>query len=288
MKKKILYTLSLLVTLLLLVLAGCDVRYEYETYANASAYAAGNARISFNVAVLDVDWIGGQVKLEYTDDDILSLTEEIDFNAETTDFDWTSNEDWKMRWQINGTTLQIKYAKSGARLVNNLQKTLTIKVPKRTDLWSLTVKTVSAGIDAALNTWGASFETVSGNINYTGLVTNALDIETVSGEIAIVTATAPSLITFETVSGDVKYIAEKSMPAKIEADSVSGNFTLTLPFSASFRAWLHSVSGNMQVDSAFSATNQGSSVIVGGGTNIIDAESVSGNLRIVRGNGTNE
>ena len=193
MKKKFLFIPLFALFLSAFLLTGCDGQQgeqnRYETYVNAARYAMGNAEVSINVTYLDVDWVGGQVNLEYTDDAFFSYTESVDRNTETMDFDLAKNEDLNMRWMIDRATLRIKYAKSGAKLIDKIRKTLTIKVPKRTDLSSLSVKTVSARIESELDAWRANFETVSGRINCMGTFTNNLNFETVSGDVKYSTQT---------------------------------------------------------------------------------------------------
>lgn len=220
----------------------------------------GNARVSINVTHLDIDWVGGQVNLEYTDDAFFSYTEQVNRNTETMDFDLEKNEDLNMRRIIDGTTLRIKYAKSGAKLIDKLRKTLTVKVPKRTDLSSLTVKAVSARIESELDAWRANFETVSGRINCMGTFTNNLN--------------------FETVSGDVKY-STQTLPSEIDADTVSGNVVFNFPLSASFTVAFESVSGNLHTDSAFAGTHNGRFFTVNGGSSKIKTETVSGDCTLI-------
>lgn len=235
---------------------GCDrfgnFNGSYGSYSNFSRYTVGNGTAA-NVSSIDVEWVNGQVNLEYTDGNEISFQEQ-------TDYDLESNEDVKMRWYLDGTTLKIKYAKSGAKIVDNLRKTLRVTVPNGTALQELDVETVSANIDCTVNARSADFETVSGKINFSN---------------AVVT----SNLKFETVSGDVKYSAQ-TLPSEIDAETVSGNMLFTLPLNSSFRVEFDSVSGNFNPDASFAGVQTGKFYTVGSGTTLIGAETVSGNLTI--------
>ncbi len=252
MKKR--YILFPLIVLFLVCLfAGCvGQNGRYETYSGASRYIAGGGNVA-NAAFLDVDWVGGQVNLEYSDGTDFSFSEE-------TDFDLESNDNMKMRWYLDGATLRIKYAKSGAKLVENLKKTLTVKIPKTATLTELDVETVSANINSKLNAQTADFETVSGSISVTESVIS-------------------SSLTFDSVSGEVKYSAA-TLPLKTEADSVSGNLEFSFPTAASFMIEFDSVSGALNADNAFNGTRNGKYYTVNGGSTKIEADTTSGNLNL--------
>ncbi len=256
MKKR--YFLLPLFTIFLVaaLFAGCDrfgnFKGTYGSYSNASRYSAGGGTAA-SVSSIDVEWVNGQVNLEYTDGNTFSFKEE-------TDYDLESNEAVKMRWYLDGTTLKIKYAKSGAKVVDNLRKTLTVTVPESAVLQELDVETVSANIDCDLNARKADFETVSGKINFSNAaVTNTLK--------------------FDTVSGDVNYVAN-TLPASLNAETVSGDLRFTFPESASFSVKFESVSGDLNADGAFNGTQNGKYFTVNGGLTKIDAETVSGDLTI--------
>lgn len=235
--------------------AGCDddgAKGRYESYSNASRYSVGSGTVA-SASSIDVEWIGGQVNLEYTDDGEISFREESDFDLE-------SNESVKMRWYLDGATLKIKYAESGTRVIDNLKKTLTVKIPSGTPLQELDVETVSADIDCTLGAAKADFDTVSGNIGLSdSVITGSLD--------------------FKTISGSVEY-STTALPYKIDAETVTGNLLFTLPPSSSFRVEFESVSGNFNPDTAFAGVQSGKFYTVGSGSTLIDAETVSGNLTI--------
>ena len=247
-----LFTLSLAVAFF----TGCNNdghnKDKYDIYSNASRYSAGNGTIE-SVSSIDVEWVSGKVNLEYSDENVFTFKEE-------TDYDLESNESVKMRWYLDGGTLKIKFAKSGAKIIENLQKTLTLTVPNGAALQELDIETVSANINCNLNARKADFETVSGKINFTD---------------AVVTGT----LKFGTVSGEVNYSA-KTFPALLDAETVSGNLRFGFPEDASFSVKFESLSGNMNTDRAFNGTQNGKYFIVNGGLTKIDAETVSGNLTI--------
>lgn len=248
MKKKFLF-IPLFALFLLALLTGCNGSYSYP---NASLYTAGNGSV-VGAASLDIDWIGGKVNVEYSDSAVISFAEE-------TDFDLENNENMKMRWFWDGTVLRFKFAKSGAKIPNNINKSLTITVPWGTVFNELDVETVSADIECKVDARSADFESVSGEVAVTGTISNNLN--------------------FETVSGDVKY-STHTLPAMLDAETVSGNIDFNFPLTASFAIVFESVSGYLHTDSAFQGTHNGKYFTVNGGSSKIEADTVSGDCTLI-------
>lgn len=248
MKKKFLF-IPLFALLLLALLTGCNGSYSYS---NASLYTAGNGSV-VSAASLDIEWIGGKVNVEYSDSAVISFTEE-------TDFDLENNESMKMRWFWDGTVLRFKFAKSGAKIPNNINKSLTVTVPKGTVFNGLDIETVSADINSKVDARSADFESVSGDITVTGTISNNLNSET--------------------VSGDVNY-STQTLPATLDAESVSGDIDFNFPLTASFVIVFESVSGYLYTDSAFEGTQNGKYFTVNGGSSKIKAETVSGDCTLI-------
>lgn len=255
MKKKFLF-IPLFALFLLALLTGCNGSYSYP---NASLYTAGNGSV-VGAASLDIDWIGGKVNVEYSDSAVISFAEE-------TDFDLENNENMKMRWFWDGTVLRFKFAKSGAKIPNNINKSLTITVPRGTVFNELDVETVSADIECKVDARSADFESVSGEVAVTGTISNNLNFETVSGDVKYSTHT-------------LKY-ATQTLPSEIEADTVSGNVVFNFPLTASFTVAFESVSGYLHTDSAFQGTQNGKYFTVNGGSSKIEADTVSGDCTLI-------
>lgn len=194
--------------------------YKYE---NANKYTAGDGS-AMNVSEIDIDWISGDVKVEYSSD-----VSDIEF-SENCESDIDS--DLEMHWWVDGSTLKIKFAKSGARLTNEPPKTLTVEVPY--ELEGISVTTVSANITTEIITAKeAEFDTVSGEISTPMCFYNEVDADSVSGDIHIQT-NAEADIDIDTVSG---YVTVLSGIKDLSISTVSGNaevYSYTAEFDAEF------------------------------------------------------
>lgn len=214
------------------MLCSCSVEFSdydisfgtsYYRYGNSDRYTSGNGSAS-GVSQIDIDWISGDVKVEYSSD-----VSEIEF-SESCEKDIDS--DLKMRWWIDGETLRIKFAKSGARLAGELGKTLTVEVPY--DLAGISITTVSANITTEIITAEeAEFDTVSGTVTSTMSSFKEIDVDSVSGDVHIQT-NAEADIDIDTVSG---YVTVLSGIKELSISTVSGNaevYSYTVDYDAEF------------------------------------------------------
>ncbi len=176
-------------------------------------------------------------------------------------------------------------------------KTLTLEVPASLlgQMTDFDIETVSANIDLS-GVYGTKVDlsSVSGEIRCADIATQEVELSTTSGAIVCENTTADAIevdnvsgsirvegeykqVKADTVSGEIK-IALASLPDSIKANSVSGNIKLALPEGASFTAKLDTVSGSLSC--AFAGTLGSDLVVVGDGKAEYRFSTVSGNLAI--------
>ena len=196
MTKSKTFTAALIVVLILLAVSAWLMFGRTAagmSYEDADKYSVGSTTVTEPVNSLFVDWTSGQVNIEYHDGTgvIVSETANPDLS-----------EDDKLRWWLDGDTLRIRFAKPGFRISVNLDKQLTVSLPKGTILKS------------------ADIGTTSGNMLIPALSADDVRLTSTSGSIDAVTTT-PKLYAFST-SGDVK-VRQDSDINTVDLGSTSGS-----------------------------------------------------------------
>lgn len=237
------------------------------TYDNAGRYTAGSGSVT-GVTAVDVEWLDGRVEILPCEGDAVTFDETcavVPGDQET------------LRWYNENGTLHIRYANSGLRITNNLNKVLTLRLPDGVQYTELNVETVSGEISICpLSAAEADIDTVSGAITLDELTVRKADISSISGEIDA--ALSCSEIDAETTSGDVTLRCLQA-PREIDVSTVSGATALHLPEDTGFTAKFSTVSGEFTSD--FSTLTRDKTYVAGNGATVIDAESVSGDLDII-------
>ena len=249
-----------------------------------------------SIEKIKIDWVAGSVNL------VVGSGSDIVF-YETSSRELTDRQ--KMRYTVSDSgTLQIRYCQDLENIFNwfsvdaNMpSKELTMEVPASLIglLKDVEVDSVSADINVT-GVYGTKTEmdTVSGRITCIDVTTDDLEMDTTSGEV-ITQNTSAETVSVDNVSGSVRLSGtfdridvdtvsgETSLdcafvPSKIEVDGVSGNISVSLPETAGFTANLESVSGSINCD--FPGTLGNDRVTVGDGSLNIRCNTVSGNLVI--------
>lgn len=240
MKKAIIVILVILAVVLFI---GSKNDFEFGgitssyVYSNADRYTAGGGKINADVAKIDLSWIDGKAEFVHHDGDNILISEK----AEKLD------TDKQLHWLVDGDTLYIKYAASGFKTGKNMNKTLTVSLPKDIALDKLIMNVVSTDVKVQeLATEHISIQTVSGDVEGSIKQVEEAAINTVSGSVSMAVGEAES-VSVSTVSGNAAFRFE-SAPKKITADSVSGNVIIYLPEDAGFYAKMDSVSGDVSGD----------------------------------------
>ncbi|MGM9650709.1 MAG: DUF4097 family beta strand repeat-containing protein [Faecousia sp.] len=268
--------LALLVVLLLKpsLLGRINLRLPNFTgvvyYDNDERYTAGAAEVE-NVRQIEVDWVSGSVEIIPYDGQTVLLEETASAELEASQ---------QLHWLLDGDTLKIHFAKSGARGLDTVEKHLTIQVPGTLALTELSVETVSADVTVTgCTAQELSVDTTSGDLHIQDAGGEELDLDTVSGNMTGEELTF-SKVDGESVSGEMALAFQYGFcPREAEFDSVSGNVTLTLPENSGFTAEFDSVSGDFS--SELACTQAKGVYICGDGSARLSVNTTSGNMQVL-------
>ena len=284
--------LTCIVAITLLLMAGCNIKINRDdngasvsNYSDAQLYKPGNTKIDTSIKELKITYVSGNVTIEPS-------------NGKTVDIVETANkelkDDEKVQYYLDGTTLNIQFARSNTTIPSDVIKNLTVSIPADMMLDSLEIDTVSANaqikniktkefehdstsgdLDATFNgtLQEAESDTTSGKINIQANIINKLAIDTTSGDIHAKADSIPSC-SFKTASGKIDVQISQSISNKCKLNTTSGNVELALPASANPAIAFDSLSG--KVSNAFGTTDTNS------GTDNLNymIDSISGNATI--------
>ena len=299
----------LLTGLLLLSLFGC-VRISCSVpvrYSNADKYTAGGFTYDeTKVRKVEIEWIAGSVTLS-NGKGTLSVSEACEKEL---------SEEEQMHWWIDGTTLKIKYCKSGNTLsLSGMEKKdLTIELPafadldievasgkiigeNMLDLGNLKIETASGGTDIKflsakeVKVEAASGKTVFGKVSVSGefevdtasggltveeVNANEVDVNSASGGITLGKITAEKL-DIDNASGGVT-LGIQSV-SKVNIDSTSGGVKITLADKdAGAKIKFDAVSGSFGTQLPFE--KEGSVYTIGQGLIDMEIDVVSGSVTV--------
>ena len=175
-------------------------------YDNADRYTAGNGEIDAEaLEALDIDWKSGSVTVARYLGDSIQI-------AETSPDALT--EETKVHYYFDGRTLHIRPEASKIFLfARNSKKDLEIRIP---DALAPGLKDISC-------------DSVSGTLSFTGLSTDSLRLETVSGDFTF--DGAARNFDGETVSGNCEcnFSSAPDSDFLADYDTVSGDFNCNFP-----------------------------------------------------------
>lgn len=275
----------------LCLLSGCGFSlpgFSSYTYKDAARYTRGGGTVDGPVEAVDIDWVQGSVRVEYYDGDEVTVSETADKEL---------GDKNSLYYWLDGTTLRVRFAKSGGWHSRWPYKELTVRLPEGTELTSLEAQTVSAGLSvegAAARM--ARLETVSGRMDIDGCrfsygelntvsgaltasltgQTEELEADTVSGTIDVTGAIRA--FSADSTSGDVRLTA-LAAPDSLEIETVSGTVTLYLPEAAGFTLDVDTVSGGFQ--SALDCRMDGrGEYVFGDGRRDYEISTTSGGVRV--------
>lgn len=224
-----------------------------NSYPNADKYTAGNTSIAIDkLEEIDIDWISGSVQLELYEGETIELEE--------TDADKLSEEDRVHSYYENGVLrIQFRESEHFSFHLCNLTKSLHVRIPQKlysepdAVLNKLSIDSVSADVTVnGLPMRDFISDSVSGNISLTGAVEEC-ELDSVSGDIQLISTTTPTDIETDTVSGDVTITVPADSQFSIEHDSVSGDLSNAFPTTHNKQKnhWeFDSVSGNVTIGSS--------------------------------------
>lgn len=255
MKKKLLILLLIVLIVCLLAVTVAvrggsihGISIGGYTYDHAERYNAGDAQLSGRVSELDVSWIAGGVNIDVHSGSDVRLSETADRALK---------EDEMLRWWLDGEKLCVKYAASGFRGSDMLNKQLTILLPEGWLLDEADINVVSADVQAE------------------GLAADVVRMNSVSGDVYAVAQSARK-ISISTVSGNAT--VEAAQPEKLEVSTVSGDAHICLPEDTGFTADVSTISGS--VSGTLPMQRQDGRYISGDGHCRIDISTVSGDVKM--------
>lgn len=225
---------------------------------------------------IDLSWIAGSVEIT------TAPGEEVTFSE-----DYTGSSDKRLRYELSGGVLTIRYCENSMGSWDLPDKHLTLTLPEKrfarvcVELTSaeLALSGVNAGqleVDTAsgdVKADGVQAQTLtlgstSGRLTLTDCEAQTLKLGTVSGE--ILAEGTFDLFSADTTSGAVELRAAK-LPQSIDVDTVSGSVTLAAPEDSAFRFDYDTVSGDLNNSLADAVEGSGATVLI---------DTVSGDLRL--------
>ena len=280
----------LLTALLLVSCVGC-IRISCSMpvrYANADRYTAGDFTYEeTKVKKVEIDWASGGITLK-NGKGTLSVSESGAENLK---------EEEKLHWWIDGTTLRIKYCKSGQKLslTEIAKKELTVELPMFVDL-DIEIASGKVFSEGRLDVGAFDLKTASGGAEIGELYAEEVDIDNASGGILLDHVEVSGAFKVDSASGglSVGEIAASSIRInsasggitigigtveKVNLNSTSGSIKLTLlDKTAGAKVRYSAVSGNF--NTSLSVVNSGELMTFGNGYTDMEISIVSGSVTI--------
>ncbi|MDD2268476.1 MAG: DUF4097 family beta strand repeat-containing protein [Eubacteriales bacterium] len=262
------------------------------TYADSELYSMGNAEISLEgIRKLEIDWVSGSVEVKSGTGNKITIYET---DSESLD------DEYKLRYLVKDGTLYIRFIAPqniSVKLPASHTKRLTVTLPESIQkLDNFTLNTVSADcnitgissdkvkansvsgtISAELIDKASSFQggTTSGEM-FLSLDSEKVKLNTVSGNITVEGELVE--VDAESVSGEIT-INSEGKPSEIDVNTVSGDVVITMPEDTGFNAKLGTVSGDLNCNFPVT-TSKKNNITHGDGACDIDIDTVSGDLSI--------
>lgn len=206
--------------LLLLVplMASCGTTMM-GTYADADKYVTGDQTYESQIETIDIDWISGSIELKY--DDEATATTLVEENGDKYE------DAYKVHSYLNGTTLYVKYMKSGHVVINSKPKKLLLTYSSAY-LENIIVKLTSGKLTS--NKLDASEKVsifmTSGSANIDIIHTKDFSFKMTSGS-AIIKDLFTETFTTDMTSGGFDVDIKNFNTGKI--NSTSGSISVRLP-----------------------------------------------------------
>jgi len=211
------------------------IGFAAYSYPNAAKYTAGEAEIKKTVNNLDVDWVCGQVKIEYHRGNTVELHETSKKKI---------SKDMQMRWWLDGDTLRVRFAKPGIHQIIVPNKTLTITLPEDSAFREVSIAATSADfVIPALRADSLTLDVTSGDITAAAEARTAR-VEASSGDLELHFGGKAKEIAVKTSSGELELEADSA--DRVTAESTSGEIDITAKDVADFLA--SSSSGNIRAE----------------------------------------
>lgn len=255
-------------------LTGCAA--QQYLYPDADQYVAGDREITDTIDAIEVDYIAGDINVTSGSTDIISVQETA---KETLD------DSLKVHTWVEGSTLHVRYCKSGVSMkLNNLgkfgrlDKELTIIVPEGLELKTLgidaaagnvqcdvskaqtcTIDTAAGDIDINMETCGTlSIDSAAGNVNTTMGQVKDVSVDVAAGDCSLSFKTEPNSTRVDNAAGDITIELPKDSNQTVEVDMGLGDFKSDIPF-----------------------TNDENTYVIGNGQNTMSIDSGAGDVELI-------
>ena len=187
------------------------------SYANAGKYSSGDTEIRKTVSNLDIGWLNGKVSILYHSGNTVVVSEKSDSAL---------SEKLQMRWQLDGETLRIRYAKPGRLSTRLPEKELTVLLPEDIVLRNAVVSATSGTLSIpALRADDLVLNVTSGDITASAKA-KTVSADTTSGHIDLQVPDSAKEISAVTTSGSISVDAGNT--EHFTAETTSGSIHVTL------------------------------------------------------------
>ena len=238
-----------------------------ETESNETGYSVK----ADSVRNLEIDWVSGSIRVEPADVKTVTFSESEPRDGR-----------YQLRWELKEHTLKISFCDDSLTdwhhfsINANLEKDLTVLVPRDFALESLEVDSASATLEVKdLTIRDVEVDSASGACQFDGCTLEQLDVDTASGDIRF--QGRLDVLDCEGASASI-YAALDNVPSRISVDTMSGDLDLTLPENAGYTLKLDAMSSAFRSD--FDTTLKNGQHISGDGSCRIDVSAMSGDVTI--------
>lgn len=245
-------------------------RKQNDSHGTAATLNSGSGSIDAeSVKTIEVEWIDGNIEIEKTDGTEIRYSESNVKNAKDA-----------MVVSVNGDCLRIQFSENMKDMkgisLGSHSKDLNVQIPEKWNGKEIVIESVSAEINASgLKADRFEIETVSGGGSFTNCSFQKVSLETVSGTIRY----QGELETLDCSGVSAACTIDlQNCPKDISMETVSGNLSIALPENCGFTAKTETVSGKISSD--FLTTQNGKTYTYGDGSCKINVSGISGDIHI--------
>ena len=191
------------------------IGFTGSTYADSERFTSGERDFTEPIRRLDVHWSNGLIRVEYHSGNTVELRETANRSL---------SEETRLHWWLDGETLHVQYAMSGARLPMGLRKELTLRLPEGMAFEDAGLFTASGNMEIpALRADTLTLGSSSGNI-HAAADARAVTLSASSGNLDMHLNGDCELLTTSASSGNISIHAGDVR--RLEAAASSGNIDL--------------------------------------------------------------
>ncbi|MBR3525039.1 MAG: DUF4097 family beta strand repeat protein [Lachnospiraceae bacterium] len=257
-------------------------------YDDAQNYTPGDRDFSEKIESIDIDYLSGDITLVESDTTQITLRETSRIQLD---------DSRKVHSWVDGSTLHIRYCASAKRLdLNDLDKKLTVTIPRDTELTLLKAELTSGDIDAGCIAKDINVSVTSGNVRIDQHgYSDTIRIDATSGDIEL-SAEAADKTDLKATSGNITVTADSitslrsdatsgngsfrflNLPELSEIEVTSGDITVYIPQDADLTAQIETSSGDLYSDIEF--TKNEDSYTCGNGKKRMKIDTSSGDVSL--------